>query len=247
MPRTDLTATTPDGECAVSLHTPDGEGPWPGVIVFPDAGGARDAIREIADRIAAMGYAAAVPDVYYRAAGEPPFDFATVFSDEAERNRLFKMIGTLTNDRIDADAGALLDLLASRPEVAGTKVGTTGYCMGGRISMLVAGQHPDRIGAAASFHGGRIAVEGDPTSPHLLADRVQATVYVGGAKEDGSFTAEQAELLEQALSDAGVAHTIETYDALHGFAVSDNPTYDKAATERHDEALRALYGSALGG
>ncbi len=113
--------------------------------------------------------------------------------------------------------------------------------------MLVAGTHGERIAAAASFHGGRIAVEGDGTSPHLLADRMRATVYVGGAKEDASFTAEQAELLEAALSAAGVAHTIETYDALHGFAVADNPTYDETAAERHYDALRDLYGRTLGG
>ena len=79
------------------------------------------------------------------------------------------------------------------------------------------------IAAAASFHGGRLAVAGDPSSPHLSADRVTATVYVAGAKDDGLFTAEQAGLLESALTDAGVDHTVEFYPARHGFAVPDNP------------------------
>ena len=51
----------------------------------------------------------------------------------------------------------MLDFLADQPEVAGTKVGTTGYCMGGGLALNAAGRFPDRVGAAASFHGGQIA------------------------------------------------------------------------------------------
>ncbi len=111
--------------------------------------------------------------------------------------------------------------------------------------MIVAGSHPERVAAAASFHGGRIAVEDDPTSPHLLADRVRATVYVAGAENDGSFTPEQAALLDEALTGADVEHTVEFYPAAHGFAVPDNPTYDAAAEQRHWDALERLYGAAL--
>ena len=89
------------------------------------------------------------------------------------------------------------------------------------------------MAAAASFHDGRLAVAGDPSSPHPSADRITATVYVAGAKDDGSFTAEQAGLLDSALTDAGVDHTVEFYAAHHGFAVPDNPTYDTEADDRH--------------
>lgn len=245
MPRTDVTIPTADGECAATLHTPDGAGPWPAVILFPDAGGVRDTFLGIADRLAGLGYATLLPDVYYRYGGFEPFDMATVFSDPDQRKRLGEMVGSLTNDRIVADAGAFLDFLAGRPEVAGDGVGTTGYCMGGRASMIVAGSHPERVAAAASFHGGRIAVEDDPTSPHLLADRVRATVYVAGAENDGSFTPEQATLLDEALTGADVEHTVEFYPAAHGFAVPDNPTYDAAAEQRHWDALERLYGAVL--
>lgn len=245
MPRTDVTIPTADGECAATLHTPDGAGPWPAVILFPDAGGVRDTFLGMADRLAGLGYATLLPDVYYRYGGFEPFDMATVFSDPDQRKRLGEMVGSLTNDRIVADAGAFLDFLAGRPEVAGDGVGTTGYCMGGRASMIVAGSHPERVAAAASFHGGRIAVEDDPTSPHLLADRVRATVYVAGAENDGSFTPEQATLLDEALTGADVEHTVEFYPAAHGFAVPDNPTYDAAAEQRHWDALERLYGAVL--
>ena len=171
MPRIEVTVPAPDGECSATLHTPDGSGPWPAVIVFPDAGGVRETFRAMADRLAGLGYATLLPDVYYRYGGFEPFDMDTVFSDPDQRNRLMEMVGSLTNDKIVADAGAFLDFLAGRPEVTGDGVGTTGYCMGGRASMIVAGSHPERVAAAASFHGGRLAVEDDPTSPHLLADR----------------------------------------------------------------------------
>jgi carboxymethylenebutenolidase len=215
------------------------------VLLFPDAGGARETMRVMADRLAGMGYVALVPDVYYREGEWTPFDIATVFSDENERARLSGLVSSLTRDRTVADTGAYLDYLLSRPEVVGSTAGTTGYCMGGRLSLITAGAHPDKVGAAASFHGGRIAVEDDPESPHLAANRISATVYVAGAEDDGSFTPEQAQLLDSALTEAGVRHTVEFYPAKHGFAVPDNPTYDAAAEDRHWKALEALYGSAL--
>ena len=215
------------------------------MLLFPDAGGARETMRVMADRLAGMGYVALVPDVYYREGEWTPFDIATVFSDENERARLSGFMSSLTRDRIVADTGAYLDYLLTRPEVVGTTAGTTGYCMGGRLSLITAGAHPDKVGAAASFHGGRIAVDDDPESPHLAANRISATVYVAGAEDDGSFTPEQAQLLDSALTEAGVPHTVEFYPAKHGFAVPDNPTYDAAAEDRHWKALEALYGSTL--
>ena len=245
MARIDVQIPAPDGQSNGTLHVPDGDGPWPGVVVFPDAGGARETMREVGDRLAEMGYVALVPDIFYRAGDWAPFDMATVFSDPSERTRMFGMIGELTNDRIIADSGAYADFLLARPEVSGSAIGSTGYCLGGRMSLLAAGGLGDKIGAAASFHGGRLAVADDPDSPHLAADRITATDYVAGAVEDGSFTAEQAELLDRALSDAGVDHIVEFYPAHHGFAMADNATYDADAAARHWEALGRLYGSSL--
>jgi carboxymethylenebutenolidase len=128
--------------------------------------------------------------------------------------------------------------------VAEARVGTTGYCMGGRISLLVAGHHPDRVGAAASFHGGRLADESDPDSPALVADRVRATVYVAAAENDELCPPEQLDRLAKAYTEAGVPHTIETYPGAHGFAVPDNiGRYDEALAERHWAALATLYRS----
>lgn len=245
MPRTDGTVLTEDGTCAATLHTPSSRGSWPAVILYPDAAGVRETFDAMADRLAGLGYAVLLPDIYYRTGGYTPFDIATVFSDPAERERLRSLAVSVTAEMIISDAGAFLGFLAGRPEVSGTGVGTTGYCLGGRMSLIVAGHYPDRVAAAASFHGGRLAAADDPDSPHLLADRIRAAVHVAVAENDSSFPPEQYQRLEQALTAAGVKHTIATYPAAHGFAVPDNPTYDDAADERHWTALADLCAGNL--
>ena len=244
MPTISATVNTPDGACPVTLHTPNGTGPWAGVIMYPDAGGVRDTFQDMAARLAGFGYAVLLPDVYYRHGDWAPFEMATAFSDPEARKRLMSMIGSVTPDMIASDAGAFFDFLAQRPEVKGSAFGVCGYCMGGRTSVIVAGRQPDRVAAAGSIHGGGLVTD-DPTSPHLLADRMTATVYVAGAENDGSFTADHAETLEKALTAANVNHKIEIYPAGHGFAVPDNPPYDAEAAERHWIALQDLFGSAL--
>ncbi len=245
MARLDVQVPTPDGTSNGTLHVPDGDGPWPGVVIFPDAGGFRETFRQMGDQLASMGYVTLIPDIYYRAGEWAPFDMATAFTDEKERTRLFGIMSTLSNDRIITDADAYAEFVLARPEVTGSAIGTTGYCLGGRMSLVAAGGIGPKIAAAASFHGGRLAVADDPASPHLAAGRITATVYVAGAIEDNSFTVEQADLLEGALSDAGVDHTVEFYPAHHGFAVPDNETYDEKASARHWEALRQLYQDHL--
>jgi len=244
MPTITDTITTPDGTCPVTLSTPDGNGPWPAVVMYPDAGGTRQTFREMAEQLAGYGYAVLVPDVYYRDGDWAPFDMTTVFADQDERKRLFGMISKISPDFMASDAAALFDYLEARPEVTGTSFGTTGYCMGGRTSLVVAGRVPERVAAAMSFHGGGLVTD-DAGSPHLLADQMQATVYVGGAEHDASFTAEQSETLDKALTAAGVEHTIEFYSAAHGFAVPDNEPYDPAAAQRHWEAMERVFGAAL--
>src|SRR6266581_3797499 len=173
MRRLDVQVPAPDGHSDATLHLPEGDGPWPGVLAFPDAGGVRETFRQIGDRLAGLGYVTLVPDIYYRSGDWAPFDVATVFTDKRQRARMSSLASVLTKDRIIA------------------------------------------------------------------------TVYVAGAEDDGSFTAEQAALLAAALTDAGVDHTIEFYPARHGFAVPDNPTYDTAAETRHWQALRDLYRARL--
>lgn len=245
MPKLDVSVPTPDGTCPAFVVTPEGAGPWPAVIMFTDAGGLRPTFHDMAQQLADLGYVAFVPEMYYRLGPYEPFHMSTAFSDADERTRLFGMVGSVTKANAARDAGAFLDYLGALPEVAGSKVGTTGYCMGGGLSLTAAAHYPDRVGAAASFHGGRLASD-EPDSPHLVAGQIRGRVYVAAAENDGSFSPEQAARLAAALGAGGVEHTIETYPALHGFAVPDNPTYDADAAARHWVELEKLYGATLG-
>ncbi len=247
MPTIHDTITTPDGACPVTLATPDGAGPWPGIVMYPDAGGARPALQAMAERLASLGYAVLLPDVYYRNGRWAPFDMKAVFGDVAERNRLIAMMTAITPEVMATDARAFFDYLTGRPEVAGDRFGTTGYCMGGRTSLMVAGRVTDRVAAAMSFHGGGLAAEDDPGSPHLLADRIRAAVYVGAAENDPTYTPAQSTVLDDALTAAGVEHIIEWYPAAHGFAVTDNAPYDHEAAEKHWRAMENFFGEHLAG
>jgi carboxymethylenebutenolidase len=127
----------------------------------------------------------------------------------------------------------------------GGKVGCTGYCMGGALSLRAAGNFPDRIVAAAAFHGGRLATDA-PDSPHLLAPNIKAKVYVAGADEDAGFLPEQADRLRAALDAANVDNVVEIYKgAKHGYAPPDMPVYDKDASERHWREMLKLFGETL--
>jgi carboxymethylenebutenolidase len=244
MPRIDVQIPTSDGVSKGTLHVPDGAGPWPGVLVFTDIFGPRDAFLAMGDRLAGLGYVALIPDVYYRQQYEP-FNLRTAFSDEKERNRLFGLAHTLTNERVVADADAYADFLLARPEVRGPAIGAHGYCMGGRLALVAAGGIGGKLGAAASFHAAQVAVPDDPNSPHQAADKIRAAVLVAGSIEDAGFTQEHAALLDGALTAAGVSHTVEIWPGHHGFAVPDMPVYDEALSERHWAALRTLYGEQL--
>src|SRR4051794_2313950 len=162
----DVLVPTRDGQCPASFHVPDGDGPWPAVIMFPDAGGMRDTFRDMGARLSSFGLAVLVPDPYYRSGAYAPFLMETAFTDPGERDRMMSLAGSLTTDDYVSDAAGYVDFLGSRPEVRPGPVGTTGYCMGGRMSISVAGRLGASIGAAMSFHGGRLAVADDPDSPH---------------------------------------------------------------------------------
>ncbi|MFT3775195.1 MAG: dienelactone hydrolase family protein [Minicystis sp.] len=248
MSRSTVTIDTRDGRCEASVFTPDnGGGPWPAVLVYMDGLGIRPALFELGERIAARGYLVLLPDLFYRVGPYTSPDPVKLFGDPAFRAEWgAKFIATANQANAMSDTRALLDFLAARADVKQPKIGTTGYCMGGGLSLAAAGHFPDRVAAAASFHGGRLATDA-PESPHLLAPRMKARVYVAGAIEDPSFDDAMKKRLEDALAAAGVDHTVVTYEgARHGWVPSDTPVHNPAAAERHYEALFALFESTLG-
>jgi carboxymethylenebutenolidase len=243
--REDLDIRTADGVARAWAYG-GGPGPRPAVLLYPDAFGVRPSMHEIAARIASLGYAVLLPNVFYRAGDYAPFDKVTVWTDPPERARLMGLIGSLTTDRLRADAAAYLDALAARPGVRGDGMGVLGYCMGGRLAVLTAALHPDRIRAAASFHGGGL-VTNAPDSPHRLADRIRGAVYLAVADQDRSCTPEHQGALAAALGAADVAYALELYRGKrHGFAVSDHPgAHDPDAEARHWRRMEAFFGETL--
>jgi carboxymethylenebutenolidase len=236
---------TKDGTCPSYVYRPAAGGPWPAVLVFMDGIGIRPAMLEIGERLATYGYYVLLPDLFYRSGPYEPMDPHTVFSDPEKRKVLMeKFFAPASPANVMSDTRAFLDYLASEPEVKPGGIGTTGYCLGGLMSLTAAGTYPDRVVAAASYHGGRLASDA-PDSPHLLAPKMKARVYVAGAIEDQSFPDEMKQRLEKALTDAGVDHRIETYPARHGWVLRDTPVYDAAAAERHWQSLTSLFDSTL--
>jgi carboxymethylenebutenolidase len=168
-----------------------------------------------------------------------------MFADPDQRKILMeKFFALATPANIMSDTRTFLDYLAAQSDVKLGAVGTTGYCLGGLMSLTAAGTYPDRIAATASYHGGRLATDA-PDSPHLLAPKIKSRVYVAGAIEDQSFPDEMKERLEVALTRAGVDHKIETYQAKHGWVLRDTPAYDAAAAERHWQTLIELLDATL--
>lgn len=230
----------PDGTCPAYVTWPATGGPVPGVLMFMDAIGFRPILKGMAERIAAAGYYVLLPDLFYRI-GAPPLPVGAVRLLPENRPTLMGMVQSLPPDVVVRDAGAFLEFLAAQPGVRpGSKVGLVGYCMGGSMAVRTAAAYPDRIGVAASFHGGR-QVTDTADSPHRLLGRIGAELYFGHADQDASMPAAQIETLEAALRTSGVRHRSELYaGARHGFTMRDLPVHDEAAAARHWERLIQL-------
>src|SRR5580700_6692 len=212
---------TRDGICPSYIYRPAAGGPWPAVLVFMDGLAIRPAMLELGERLASYGYFVLLPDLFYRSGPYEPMDPHSVFSDPEKRRVLMeKFFAFATQANIMSDTRAFLAYLAAQPDVKPGGIGTTGYCMGGLMSLVAAGTYPDRIKATASYHGSRLATDASD-SPHLLAPKMKSRVYVAGAIEDASFPDDMKARLEDALTRAGVAHSVETYPAKHGWVFRD--------------------------
>lgn len=235
-----------DGPLDTYLFHPRDTGHSPAVVFYMDAFGVRPELGSMAQRIADAGFLVALPNLYYRSGAFEPFDKTRVFAEGPERDRFKGMIASITNDMVMADTALLMRALEQHPRVSERAPwGAVGYCMGGGFALSAAGTFPEKIAVAASFHGGSLATD-KPGSPHLLASRMRATVYVGVAEIDPSFTADQQQRLRAALESAHVPFTIETYaGAKHGFAVNGHPVYDHESSERHWQRLLPLLTGAL--
>lgn len=235
MSATQIEIRTEDGTCPAYVY---GDRSAPSVLVYIDGIGMRPAMQAIGERIATAGYHVLVPDVFYRMGSYTAPEPKALFTDPAVRSAWFaKAMGAVNVDNTMRDTRAFLDYLPG-------KVAVVGYCMGGRMAIVAAATYPDRIVAAAAYHPGGLITE-VADSPHLLAPKIKAKLYIGQASEDTNFTGEQAQRLDKALTDAHVDHVIELYPAKHGWVPTDTPAHDPAAAARHDTTLLALLDKTL--
>src|SRR5262249_34371001 len=159
-------------ECdAFFVHPASGKNP--AVLVWPDIMGLRPAFRTMARRLASDGYAVLTVNPFYRTVRSPILTEGQSFSDPAVRQRLMGLAGALTPETTRTDAIAFTTWLDRQRAVdTSKKIGSTGYCMGGKMVFQTAAALPDRVGAGASFHGGGLATA-TPTSPHLLIPQMK--------------------------------------------------------------------------
>jgi carboxymethylenebutenolidase len=213
------------------------------VILYMDAFGPRESLYLMAERLAGRGYAVLVPDLFYRFGEYEAFDAKTAFANEETGSRLRKMIAETTQDMSVRDSRAFIETLSANG--AAGPIGTVGYCMGGARSLNAAAAYPDRILAAASFHGGNLASDA-PDSPHRKAASIKARAYIGSAGVDRSFPPEQSSRLDEALRAAGVDYIMENYVGMeHGWCVPDHRAYDEKGAERHWKRLTTFFAEAL--
>jgi len=243
-------------ESEVQIETPDGvadayfvhpaQGKHPAVLIWPDILGLRPAFRAMGKRLAESGYSVLVINPFYRSAKSPVVQPGAAFSDPETRAIVLPMYRKLSAQTHISDAKAFISYLDTRDEVdSNRKIGTAGYCMGGPMIMRTAAAVPERVGAAASFHGGGLATDG-ADSPHLLIDKTNAHVLHAIAENDDAKEPEAKETLRSSYAAANIPAEIEVYkDTLHGWCALDSPVYNEAQAERAWGRLLALFERAL--
>jgi carboxymethylenebutenolidase len=241
----DVNVTTPDGTADCYFVHP-ATGAHPGVLIWPDALGLRPAFRQMGKRLAESGYSVLVVNPYYRNMKAPVVPEGASFQDEATRNTLGPLMGSLSAQTHVTDATAFVRFLDGQASVArDRKMGTMGYCMGGPITMRTAAAIPDRIGAGASFHGGGLVTEA-PDSPHRLVPKMQAQYLFAVAENDDSSDPAAKNVLRETFASAGLRAEIEVYEGtLHGWCPPDSAVYHEAQAERAWSRLLALFETAL--
>ena len=241
----DVAVSTADGTADCHFVHPS-SGAHPGVLVWPDALGLRPAFEQMGRRLAESGYAVLVVNPYYRTERAPVLPEGASFRDEATRKKIFPLMRSLSPETNVSDAKAFVGFLDGQDAVASDRrIGTTGYCMGGSMTMRTAAAFPDRIGAGASFHGGRLVTDA-PDSPHRLVVRMRAHYLFAIAENDDKKDPEAKNVLREAFAAAGLPAEIEVYaGTLHGWCPPDSAVYHEAQAERAWSRLLALFETAL--
>ena len=235
---------TGDGVAEALLVRPESNDPLPAIINLTDGLGFRPAFAEQSKRIAERGYVVLAPNIFYRTSKLPVFAFEPDFGSERTKDRFRELTGPLTPDAMARDGSAYVDFLATQPFVSSGPMSVIGFCFAGKFALLVAAARPDRIAAAASFHGGGLFTD-TFNSPHLVLPRVKARLYFGHATNDQGMSAEAIEKLEWSLQSWGGSYESEMYDARHGWMIPGGRVYDPEQAERGFEKLMELLDDTL--
>lgn len=236
---------TPDGSVDGFIYRPDVAGPAPGVLLLTDIGGIRASTRAFAARVSERGYTVLMPNVFYRTDRPPLFTWKPNFTEERTLKRFAELASPLTPDAVERDAAAYAACLTEQAGVSGGKLGVVGYCFTGGVALRIAAAQPERVAAAASFHGGGLCTDA-PTSPHLTLPRIAARLYFAHAVQDRSMSQERIDQLGAALAAWGGKYENEIYaGALHGWTQTDASVYDEKQSERAFDKLMELLGKTL--
>ncbi len=237
---------TRDGAMETFIVRPERNGPHPAVLMLMDAPGIREELRDMARRLASVGYYVMLPNLYYRAGRDSMFGPGVLVAGDPERDRMRAIRTKMTIPPVMQDVADMLAFLDTQPEVKPGPVGTHGYCMSGPYSLAAAARFPGRIAAAASFYGTWL-VSDAVESPHLTLGQGKAELYISCAEHDELAPLPMVAELKQLFDASGARGELEISPGVHhGFAFPQRRIYDQAAAERHWERLIALYRRNLG-
>ncbi|MEY3664129.1 MAG: hypothetical protein RLZZ153_311 [Pseudomonadota bacterium] len=248
MIETELSIQTADGHMPTWVVHPDEGGPVPMVLFMMDALGIREELRDMARRIATVGYSVWLPNLYYRD-GCPSFDPSILAQGRMDPD-MVRLNDSLSTAMTVSDVGSLLACARGHASIR-LPAAVIGYCMGGRHAIAAAAAYPDVFAAMASMHGGRL-VNDQPDSPHRLIPRMRAKAYFAWADQDAVAPPEHARIVQSVLAEHSPESQLEWHiGALHGFTFPERYCYHKAAAERVWNRLftlfrRQLDGSSLG-
>jgi len=236
---------TKDGATTTFIAHPERGGPFPIILFFMDAPAIREELRDMARRIATVGYYVMLPNLYYRSGVMEMKDLPPLPEAES-RARMFEFMGSLTIPLVMDDCDALLDFADRDPAASPGSAGAIGYCMSGQYAINAAARHPERIACAASLYGVQLVTDA-PDSPHLAAQKAKAELYFACAEHDTWAPLEMVQALDASMKAEGVNAEVELYPAVHhGFAFPQRgAVYDKPAAERHWERLFSLFARNL--
>jgi carboxymethylenebutenolidase len=234
-----LDIQTKDGVMNTFVTHPEEEGPHPLVVFLMDAPGKREELHDMARRLGSVGYYVMLPNLYYRRLRE--FD-----KESSTREIMFQHMDSLTNAMVCEDIQVLLDFADQDVAARAGKVGCVGYCMSGPFAFAAAAEFPERMAAAASFHGVRLLLDSDD-SPHLDAAKIKGEIYFGCAETDEYAPQSMIDALDQHLANVGTDYRIEMYPQTeHGFVFPlREGRYHKVSAERHWERMLAMYKRCL--